>query len=104
MVRTSQPVRRAAALLTRPTTPRPSPPPSSRGQGLGRQVCAALTAQLLALGHTRLFGSTPDHRLAALRIYLDLGFVPAHWADRVERWLKVMETLGVDWTPDARGW
>ena len=68
--------------------------PAHRGMGLGLAVCAALTGHLLARGHTRLFGSTQDHRLAALRLYFTLGFRPVLRAENADRWQAVCDRLG----------
>lgn len=78
--------------------------PAFRGQGLGRQVCAALLARVLASGHATLFGSTQDARLSALKIYLDLGFLPVYRAEKVARWRAVCAALGHAFTPSAWGW
>jgi GNAT superfamily N-acetyltransferase len=68
--------------------------PDHRGQGLGHHVCAGLVRHLLAHGHTALFGSTQDHRLAALRIYLALGFEPVVRPHNRDRWARVHQQLG----------
>jgi mycothiol synthase len=78
--------------------------PGYRGRGLGQAICAALTRRVLSLGHTRLFGSTQDTRLAALRIYLTLGFVPVHRAEKVARWQSVCTGLGITFSPMRWGW
>lgn len=75
-----------------------------RGRGLGARVCASVVRRLLARGHTRVFGSTQDHRLAALHIYLRLGFVPVQRPDRHARWQAVCRALGWPYTPDVWGW
>ncbi|MFT5679240.1 MAG: mycothiol synthase [Myxococcota bacterium] len=64
--------------------------PVHRGAGLGLAVCTALTRHLLSHGHHRLIGSTQDHRLAALRIYLTLGFQPVLRPEKAARWQAVM--------------
>ncbi len=68
--------------------------PADRGRGLGLAVCAALTRQLLKSGETKVFLSTQDHRLAALKIYLSLGFHPVV-RGKGERWRAVHEQLGL---------
>lgn len=67
--------------------------PACRGRGLGRLVCSALIAHLLAHGHDRIVGSTQDHRLHALRIYLGLGFRPLERPEKAERWAAVHAAL-----------
>lgn len=78
--------------------------PAFRGRGLGRAVCAALLVRVLELGHVRLFGSTQDARLPALRIYLDLGFVPVYRAEKVTRWQAICAATGHAFTPLKWGW
>ncbi len=67
--------------------------PGHRGRRLGRAVCASVTERLLASGERRLFLSTQDHRLAALAIYLQLGFQPVLRAEKRERWRAVARQL-----------
>lgn len=74
--------------------------PRHRGNGLGYAVCCALVTHLLAEGQTRLFGSTQDHRLAALSIYFALGFHPVLRPEKMERWRVVCGQLGVAFTPE----
>ena len=78
--------------------------PAFRGQGLGRQVCAALLARVLELGHFKLFGSTQDTRRQALRIYFDLGFVPVFRAEKVARWQAICAAIGHPFAPVKWGW
>jgi mycothiol synthase len=78
--------------------------PSHRGQGYGAMVCAALTRHLLESGHLRLFGSTQDARLAALRIYLALGFHPVYRPGKTNRWRVVCDLLGTPFEPGPWGW
>lgn len=77
---------------------------SHRGHGLGARVCAAVMRRLLERGHSKVCGSTQDHRLAALHIYLRLGFVPVERPDRHARWQAVCAALAWPYTPDAWGW
>ena len=67
-------------------------------------VCSALIRQQLASGEQRIFGSTQDERLAALRIYLEIGFHPVHREDKVERWRAICDHLGWPFTPRLWGW
>ena len=59
--------------------------PAHRGQGLGLAVCSSLIARLTLADESRLWGSTQDHRLAALRIYFTLGFHPVFRACRRDK-------------------
>ena len=47
-----------------------------RGRGLGRAVCAAVTARLIQAGYRNIHLYTEDYRLSAIRTYLGLGYVP----------------------------
>lgn len=78
--------------------------PAHRGAGLGLAVCSQLTRLLIAAGETRLFGSTHDHRLAALKIYFALGFVPVYRHDKSVRWQRVCEQLDLPFAPAIWGW
>jgi len=78
--------------------------PAHRGRGLGLAVCARLTRRLLETGETALFGSTQDHRLAALRIYFALGFHPVHRDAKRDRWRAVCERIGAPYEPARWRW
>ena len=78
--------------------------PDHRGRGLGRTVCTALIQRSLRAGETRLCLSTQDHRLAALRIYLQLGFLPLSRPGKRDRWRDVCGLLGVTFAPETWGW
>ena len=72
--------------------------PAHRGQGLGRAVSSAVVARFLSAGYRRLYLKTDDWRLAAVKIYLQMGFVPLLYAEDMEdRWQEVYEALG--WSP-----
>jgi mycothiol synthase len=65
-----------------------------RGQGLGRVVSLAVLRKAADLGHAELFLRTDDHRLAAIRTYLSLGFVPWMYDDSAPaRWQKLLEEV-----------
>lgn len=78
--------------------------PAHRGQGLGLAVCESLTARLILSGESRLWGSTQDHRLAALRIYLTLGFHPVFRPEKTGRWREACARLDRAFSPDLWGW
>lgn len=67
--------------------------PAHRGRGLGQVVSAAVVRTLRTQGHTRIFGSTQDERLEALRIYLDLGFLPVERPEKADRWRALRAAL-----------
>lgn len=74
--------------------------PSHRGRGLAYQVCSALTRRLVLAGEGPLFGSTQDHRLAALAVYFKVGFVPVPRPNKRARWRAVCAQLGVAFEPE----
>jgi mycothiol synthase len=65
-----------------------------RGRGLGSLVSVAVLHRLRELGCTSAVLHTDDDRLAAVRLYLRLGFAPLHTAsDHEERWARVLAAL-----------
>lgn len=75
--------------------------PAHGGQGLGMAVCAAVVARLIAAGYTNIHLYTEDFRLAALKGYLRLGFVPRlATPDMPARWQTICAQLGWPYTPD----
>ncbi len=78
--------------------------PNHRGRGIGKIVCSAVIRQLNLLGSYRVFGSTQDSRLAALKIYLNIGFHPVHRVEKVERWRSICQRLDRPFTPAIWGW
>lgn len=50
--------------------------PKHRGHGLSLQVCRAVLGFVRALDHSYVYLLTEDFRLAAIKTYLRLGFVP----------------------------
>ena len=78
--------------------------PAHRGRGIGRLVCAAVVRQLLALDKSKIFGSTQDQRLSAIKIYLDIGFYPLYRKHKVERWQSICCKLEKSFTPSLWDW
>jgi len=78
--------------------------PAHRGRGIGRLVCGAVVRQLLALGKSKIFGSTQDERLSAIKIYLDIGFHPLYRKDKIDRWNSICNKLEKSFTPLLWGW
>ena len=75
--------------------------PAHKGSGLGLAVCAAATARFLGAGYRRIYLQTDDWRLAAIKVYLKMGFVPLlHAPDMAGRWRALCEKLGWDFTPE----
>jgi mycothiol synthase len=74
--------------------------PKHRGRGLGGAVSSAVTARLLEVGYQRLYLETQDIRLAAIKIYLKLGWVPLLYKeDMCERWKIIFEKLSLKFNP-----
>jgi mycothiol synthase len=75
--------------------------PAHGRRGLGLAVCAAATGLMLRRGCRDIYLSTDDHRLAAVKTYLMLGYLPFLYTDGMERrWRRVVETLRWnEWRP-----
>jgi mycothiol synthase len=72
-----------------------------RKQGLGVAVCAAVVGRFLSAGYENIRVCVQEHRLPAIRLYLNLGFQPFLHSTQVEkRWLRVCELLSVSYKPD----
>ena len=69
--------------------------PKHRGKGLGRQATAAAVGAARSLPDRPIFLKTDDFRIAAIKVYLQLGFVPdfAHPSYK-PRWQKIFARLG----------
>jgi len=50
--------------------------PRHRGHGLGYALTANVVSQFVQAGYSRIQLHTESHRLAAIKIYLKLGFIP----------------------------
>ncbi len=75
--------------------------PTHAGQGLGITVCAAVTARLIAAGYRNIHLYTEHWRLAALKTYLKLGYVPfLYLLEMPERWRAICAQLGWPFTPE----
>ena len=77
--------------------------PAHRGRGLGSAICSELTRRLVD-ARQKIFLSTQDHRVEALRIYFALGFHPVFRPEKVDRWRLVSDRLAVAFAPEAWGW
>ncbi|MEZ4865620.1 MAG: GNAT family N-acetyltransferase [Caldilineaceae bacterium] len=74
--------------------------PDHTGQGLGMAVCAAVTARFLQAGYSRIYLSTDDERLPAIKTYLKLGYRPLIvTADMPARWEAVCHQLEWPFAP-----
>ena len=59
-----------------------------------RAVCAAVVARFLQAGYERIYLKTDDWRLPAIKVYLQLGFVPFLFTMGMEeRWKTVCAKL-----------
>lgn len=68
--------------------------PSHKGKRLGRIITEAVMLQAHRRGIERVYLTTDDWRIAAVKIYLDLGFRPVLWdTDMRERWQKLLVQL-----------
>ena len=68
--------------------------PAHAGKGLGMAVSAAVTARLMSAGYRDIHLDTEDERLAAIKVYLKLGYVPLLYApDMPTRWQAVYRQL-----------
>jgi len=75
--------------------------PAHRGQGLGRAVCAAVTARLIAAGYRNIHLYTEHWRLAAIKLYLKLGYAPFLYTPEMpKRWREICEQLGWPYIPE----
>lgn len=71
------------------------------GKGLGMAVVAAATARLIQEGYHHIHLYTEHWRLAALKTYLKLGYVPLLYTPEMsERWRMVCEQLHWRFTPE----
>lgn len=68
--------------------------PAHRGKGLGRLVTLRVLYHFARSGRPEAVLETDDTRLPAIRIYLDLGFVPEPIKPgHAERWQAILEAL-----------
>ncbi|MBX3010453.1 MAG: GNAT family N-acetyltransferase [Caldilineaceae bacterium] len=75
--------------------------PAHGGKGLGTAVCAAVTARLIAAGYENIHLYTEHWRLAALKLYLRLGYVPFLYTPAMaERWQSLCTQLEWPFTPE----
>ncbi len=76
--------------------------PTHAGKGLGLAVSAAATARLISAGYRDIGLGTEDFRLAALRIYLKLGYVPVlYLPEMTGRWRAICERVRWPFTPET---
>ncbi len=77
--------------------------PAHAGKDLGMAVCAAVTARLIGTGYSDIHLYTEHWRLAALKTYLNLGYVPfLYTLEMPERWREICAQVQWPFTPE--GW
>ncbi len=70
--------------------------PAYRGHGLGRTVAAAVTTRLIRAGYRDIYLDTQDFRLAAIKLYLSMGWQPMLYNDKMlDRWRAIYNKLDV---------
>jgi len=75
--------------------------PAHAGKGLGMAVCAAVTARLIDAGYRNIHLYTEHWRLAALKTYLKLGYIPFLYTPEMpERWQAICAQLQWPFTPE----
>ncbi|MCL5283427.1 MAG: GNAT family N-acetyltransferase [Armatimonadetes bacterium] len=68
--------------------------PAFQGRGLGRAITLQALHRFYELGCQDAVLETQDHRLAAIRTYLKLGFIPEMRDEtHPERWDKILQEL-----------
>lgn len=76
--------------------------PAHRGKGLGRAVAAAVTARFVEAGCYPIHLFTEDWRLAAIKIYLKLGYLPYLYVSEMRRrWQEICRQLQWPFRPEA---
>jgi len=71
--------------------------PEHQGYRLGRLVSLCVLYSFKEQGLSRAILDTDDHRLPAIKTYLNLGFRPLYREDsHRKRWKAVLEKLGID--------
>lgn len=72
------------------------------GKGLGMAVCAAVTARFIDAGYRDIHLYAEHWRLAALRTYLKLGYIPFLYTPEMpERWQVICGRLQWPFTPEV---
>jgi len=75
--------------------------PAHAGKGLGMAVSAAVTARLIHAGYRDIHLYTEHWRLAALKTYFKLGYIPFLYTPEMpERWRATCEQLQWPFTPE----
>ena len=76
--------------------------PVHTGNGLGMVVVAAVTTRLLDARYRNIRLYTEDFRLAALKVYLKLGYIPLLYTPEMPaRWQAICAQLQWPFTPEV---
>lgn len=76
--------------------------PAHKRKHIGLSVCTVAVQKLLSLGMTHVFLKTDDFRLAAIKTYLKMGFLPVFFTNKtLLRWRMVQYALGMESLPDV---
>jgi mycothiol synthase len=74
--------------------------PRHSGMGLGLAVSAAVTSRFMVAGYRNIQLFTEDYRLAAIRSYLKLGYIPSLYLEgMIDRWQELCEKVAWPFTP-----
>ena len=77
--------------------------PGHSGKGLDQPVCGAAVARLIRAGYHRIYLTTDDSRLPAIRGFLKLGWEPLLHNENMERrWEALLTELGWKARPGRR--
>ena len=77
--------------------------PLHQGKGLGRAVVALAVSRLIEAGYRHIFVGVQGWRLAAVKCYLRLGFVPLlHTDELLPRWRRICEQI--EWPNQEAEW
>ena len=75
--------------------------PTHSGKGLGLALSAVVTARFIDEGLRVIHLYTEDYRLAAIKTYLKLGYVPLLCMDKIDdRWREICKQLDLPFTPE----
>jgi len=75
--------------------------PRYRGKSFGYIVASAATNRLIDINYGNIYVTTDDHRLAAIKTFLKIGFIPnVYRPEMYERWRKLCSNLNVPFQPE----
>jgi len=75
--------------------------PKHRGKGLGLAISAAVIRRAYEIGFKHIWLGSEDYRLAALKIYFKLGFIPELYDDTIQsRWENICKQINWPYTPE----